>query len=165
MRECPPAIELNRTRFNLFACEIFLELKPFQFCLIKTGGLIYLARMRIKKMLHAALLVTDLEKARAFYGGLLGLREKTRHSFNYSGAWYDLGDVELHLMVTDAKLPIAEERPQRDFHVAFEIEDFEETRRAIIGSGLAYREGRSGLAQLFVRDPDGNLIELQKRAE
>jgi catechol 2,3-dioxygenase-like lactoylglutathione lyase family enzyme len=121
--------------------------------------------MRIKKMLHAALLVTDLEKAKAFYGGVLGLKEKTRHSFNFPGAWYDLGDAELHLMVTESKLPVAEERPQRDFHVAFEIEDFEETRRAIADSGLAYREGRSGLAQLFVRDPDGNLIELQKQTE
>lgn len=114
-------------------------------------------------MLHAALLVTDIEKARAFYSGVLGLKEKIRHNFNFPGAWYDLGDAELHLMVTDAKLPEVEERPQRDFHVAFEIEDFEETRSAIIDAGLAYREGRSGLAQLFVRDPDGNLIELQKR--
>lgn len=116
-------------------------------------------------MLHAALLVTDLERAKAFYSGVLGLKEKKRHTFNFAGAWYDLGDAELHLMVTDMKLPDGQDRPHRDFHVAFEIEDFEETRRSIIESGIEYREGRSGLAQLFVRDPDGNLIELQKRAE
>jgi len=121
--------------------------------------------MQIKRMLHAALLVTDLERAKAFYGGVLGLKEKPRHTFNFPGAWYDLGDAELHLMVTDTELPAIKDRPRRDFHVAFEIEDFEETRQAIINSGLEYREGRSGLAQLFVRDPDGNLIELQKRAE
>jgi catechol 2,3-dioxygenase-like lactoylglutathione lyase family enzyme len=117
--------------------------------------------MRITKMLHAALLVTDLERAKKFYGGVLGLEEKQRHSFDFAGAWYDLGEAELHLMVTD-RPPVAN-RPPRDFHVAFAIDDIEATKRALEESGIRYREGRSGLAQIFLRDPDGNLIELQKR--
>jgi catechol 2,3-dioxygenase-like lactoylglutathione lyase family enzyme len=119
--------------------------------------------MHIKRMLHAALLVTDLDRAREFYGGALGLKEKQRHSFNFPGAWYDLGDCELHLMVTDEALPEAGERPQRDFHVAFLIDDFEATRRALKEAGIPFREGSSGLPQIFIRDPDGNLIELQEK--
>lgn len=119
--------------------------------------------LRIGKLIHAALLVSDLDRAKRFYGELLGLKEKPRHSFNFPGAWYDLGETELHLMVTSDPLPVASERPQRDSHIAFSIDDYEATRRALEEAGLEFRESRSGLAQLFIRDPDGNLIELQKR--
>ena len=119
--------------------------------------------MQIGKFLHVALLVSDLDRAREFYGGLLGLREKPRHKFNHPGAWYDLGEFELHLMVATELLTPIDQRPQRDFHIAFSIDDYEATKHAIEQAGLPFREGRSGLAQLFIRDPDGNLIELQER--
>ncbi|MCI0487400.1 MAG: VOC family protein [Blastocatellia bacterium] len=120
-----------------------------------------MTNLRTGKLLHAALLVSDLDRARRFYGEALGLKEKPRHDFDFPGAWYDLGECELHLMVTSEPLPPATERPRRDFHVAFSIEDYEATRRSLEEAGIEFREGRSGLAQLFVRDPDGNLIELQ----
>ena len=120
--------------------------------------------MRVGRLLHAALLVKDLDRAKNFYGGVLGLNEKPRHSFNFDGAWYDLGECELHLIVTPETLLPSEDRPRRDCHVAFSIEDYDGTRRALEDAGVAYREGSSGLAQLFIRDPDGNLIELQKRS-
>ena len=120
--------------------------------------------MLVGRLLHAALLVTDLERAKHFYGEVLGLIEKPRHSFNFDGAWYDLGECELHLIVTPENLLAAEDRPRRDCHVAFSIEDYDGTKRALKAAGVDYREGTSGLAQLFIRDPDGNLIELQKRS-
>ncbi len=117
--------------------------------------------MQINRMLHAALLVRDLDRAKAFYGGVLGLIEKPRHRFTYPGAWYDLGGCELHLMVTEARLAPPDDRPQRDAHIAFQVDDLEAVKREIEAAGLSYREGRSGLAQIFLRDPDGNLLELQ----
>jgi glyoxylase I family protein len=114
-------------------------------------------------LIHAAVLVTDLERAKRFYGGVLGLKEKPRPNFDFSGAWYDLGRCELHLMVTNDLLPSADARPRRDCHVAFEVADLDATKRAIERAGLSYRASSSGLPSLFVRDPDGNLIELQKR--
>lgn len=120
--------------------------------------------LRAGRFLHTALLVSDLDRAKRFYGDVLGLKEKPRHNFTFPGAWYDLGEFELHLMVTSEPLPSASERPRRDFHLAFSIDDFDATRRALEEAGIEYREGSSGLAQLFIRDPDGNLIELQKRS-
>jgi glyoxylase I family protein len=119
--------------------------------------------MRVGKFLHTAILVTDLDRARRFYGELLGLKEKRRHNFNFPGAWYDLGDCELHLQVAADPLVPAFQRPQRDSHVAFEIDDYDATRRSLVAAGISFREGTSGLLQIFARDPDGNLIELQKR--
>lgn len=123
----------------------------------------YTCRMKIHGLLHAAILVTDLDRARQFYGGVLGLTEKTRIDFDFAGTWYVLGECELHLMVTSDPLPCAEERPRRDFHVALQVDDFEATRRALDDAGLTYRPSSRGLLQLFVRDPDGNLIELQQK--
>jgi glyoxylase I family protein len=118
--------------------------------------------MKIGRLLHAAVLVSDLDRAKQFYGGVLGLKEKPRHSFNFDGAWYDVGDCELHLIVSSEALMPAEQRPRRDSHVAFSVGDYDATRNALKEAGVTYREGSSGLAQIFVRDPDGNLIELQK---
>jgi catechol 2,3-dioxygenase-like lactoylglutathione lyase family enzyme len=119
--------------------------------------------MQIGRLLHAAVLVRDLNRAKLFYGGVLGLKEKPRHSFNFEGAWYDLGECELHLIVTAETLLPAEDRPRRDCHVAFLIDDYHGTRNALEEAGVPYTEGSSGLAQIFIRDPDGNLIELQSR--
>jgi len=120
--------------------------------------------MKISKLLHAALLVHDLARAREFYEGALGLKERPRHNFDFDGVWYDLGENELHLMVVPDVLPPAEKRPRRDFHVALLIDDYEAAKAHLAKLGIPYREGRHGLAQLFVRDPDGNLIELQQKS-
>lgn len=121
--------------------------------------------MKISKLLHAALLVNDLARAKQFYEGVLGLKEKSRHNFDFEGVWYELGGNELHLMVVADPLPPAGQRPRRDFHVAFLIDDYAAVKAHLVKLGIPFREGRHGLPQLFVRDPDGNLIELQQRPE
>ena len=118
--------------------------------------------MKISKLLHAALLVNDLQRAKNFYEDVLGLKEKPRHSFDFDGVWYDLGENELHLMVVADALPPAEQRPRRDYHVAFLIDDYEAAKARLTKLGVPFREGRRGFPQLFVRDPDGNLVELQQ---
>lgn len=123
----------------------------------------YTWRMKIHGLLHATVLVTDLDRARQFYGGVLGLTEKARRDLDFAGTWYELGECELHLMVTSAPLPCAAERPRRDYHVALLIDDYQAARQALDNAGLPYRPSSRGLLQLFVRDPDGNLIELQQK--
>jgi catechol 2,3-dioxygenase-like lactoylglutathione lyase family enzyme len=119
--------------------------------------------MRINTLLHAAVLVTDLERSRRFYGGVLGLKEKPRPDFGFAGAWYDLGECELHLQVTEEALPPADDRPRRDFHVALLVDDYDGTKRELESAGIEFREGTAGIPQIFIRDPDGNQVELQSR--
>ena len=120
-----------------------------------------MTEMLVRRLTHAAVLVTDLARAKAFYGGVLGLTEKRRPDFDFPGAWYDLGDCELHLMSTLEALPPAERRPRRDYHISLQVEDLEAAKHALDKAGLATRESSSGRGSIFVRDPDGNLIELQ----
>ena len=118
--------------------------------------------MKVTGLLHVAILVSDLEAAKQFYEGILGLEPKPRPNLDSPGVWYDLGDLELHLIVTTQRLLSANERPNKDFHLALAVEDYEVIKKELTDAGVPFRESRAGVPQVFVRDPDGNLIELQK---
>lgn len=116
----------------------------------------------IKQMMHAGLIVSNLEKSRAFYEGLLGLRPNpSRPDFGFEGVWYDIGQNQVHLMVVPN--PYAGvERPVhggRDTHVAFAVEDVVPIKVLLDQAGVAYTMSKSGRAALFCRDPDGNALE------
>ena len=115
----------------------------------------------IKGLLHATVIVKDLKRTRQFYGGVLGLKEVERYNFNFPGIWYAVGDRQLHIVV-DESLPETPDPASLDGrHIALEIGDFAGAQRRLEELGVEYRLGRSGLKQIFLRDPDGNLIELQ----
>jgi catechol 2,3-dioxygenase-like lactoylglutathione lyase family enzyme len=116
-----------------------------------------------KRAHHVSLVVRDLAGARRFYGALLGLREIDRPDFGFPGAWYQAGDVQLHLIVpppgVDAGAPPRALSPLAA-HLAFEIDDYDAVRAALERAGLAVLGLGPEVGQLFVRDPDGNGIEL-----
>ncbi|NJM67405.1 MAG: glyoxalase [Acaryochloris sp. RU_4_1] len=119
--------------------------------------------VHITQLLHAALLVQDLEKARHFYGEVLGLIECHR-PLDFPGAWYQIGNQQLHLIVaTDARVDqIASERWGRNRHLAFAVTDLKECQQHLQMAGCTYQLSRSGRSALFVCDSDGNLIELSQ---
>ena len=114
---------------------------------------------------HISLTVTNLERARAFYGSVLGLQEIPRPNFGFPGAWFTLGrDLSLHLTVKD-EMPLrpAQQFDTRDPHFALAVADADDTYARLQASGMPFydfAETPTGLRQLFVRDPDGNMIEL-----
>jgi catechol 2,3-dioxygenase-like lactoylglutathione lyase family enzyme len=48
---------------------------------------------------HIALSVTDMDRATWFYSEVLGLEKIERPPFDFGGAWYQLGEHTLHLIV------------------------------------------------------------------
>jgi catechol 2,3-dioxygenase-like lactoylglutathione lyase family enzyme len=113
-------------------------------------------------LLHAGLLVADLERARRFYEAVLGLAPCPRPELPYPGVWYDLGGgQQLHLM----NLPNPDAgvtRPEhggRDRHVAVGVRQLAALRARLDAGGIPYTASRSGRAALFCRDPDGNALE------
>jgi len=119
--------------------------------------------MVITELLHASLLVSDLDRARDFYEGLLGLAPMPeRPDLGFAGVWYRVGQGQIHLLALPNPDPVAG-RPEhggRDRHVALAVADFTALRQQLDAAGMAYTLSRSGRAALFVRDPDGNALEL-----
>jgi catechol 2,3-dioxygenase-like lactoylglutathione lyase family enzyme len=107
---------------------------------------------------HASVRVTDVARSRAFYEGLLGLDEAPRPDLGFPGAWYALGESQLHL-IQQPKL--FDDIDPTDPHVAFEVEDLAAVRRLLTARGIPFRD--FGGAQLWIRDPDGNVVELCER--
>jgi len=119
--------------------------------------------MKVLRGHHISFSVTDLERSKAFYAGVLGLTELPRPAMGLGGAWYGAGDTEVHLIVkpegVDAGTPPAKLTPVAD-HAAFQIDDYDAAVAHLRGAGLDVLETNSKLGQLWVRDPDGHVIEL-----
>ncbi|MBM4442654.1 MAG: VOC family protein [Candidatus Rokubacteria bacterium] len=119
-----------------------------------------------KQLNHVSITVTDVEKAREFYSGVLGFTEIPRPAFDFPGIWYSLGgDLSLHIILNDKLVRPAVEREKiiaRYAHFAVWTDDCDETARKIGELGLTTRDvisGPTGLRQVFVKDPDGNMVE------
>ena len=119
--------------------------------------------MIAKGVHHVSFSVSDLERARTFYAGVLGLRQIPRPELGLAGVWYRAGDTEVHLIVRPAGAevgsPPAATNPLAN-HVAFGIDDYEKTCAALRGKGVEILETNAQLGQMWIRDPDGHVIEL-----
>lgn len=112
---------------------------------------------------HAGFMVTDVARAAAFYEGILGLRPLPRPDFDFDGRWYDLGHgQQLHLMSIE-QMPGNTGQSGFDHHIALDVSDIHEAEQQLIKYGMEFGRGsgRAGNPQLFVRDPDGNMLELR----
>lgn len=117
----------------------------------------------IVSLLHASLLVADVARSRAFYEGVLDLKPNPgRPAMSFDGVWYDIGAAQIHLICQPNPDPVTG-RPEhggRDRHTALGVKDWEGLRARLDAAGLAYTLSKSGRRALFVRDPDGNALEL-----
>src|SRR4051812_47352812 len=116
--------------------------------------------MRPLAVHHVSINVADVEAARKFYTGVLGLEERPdRPDFPFGGAWLDAGGQQVHLI--EGTPP-----PGLGQHFALLVEDLDETVAELRGRGIEVSDprpvGRS--LQAFVTDPSGNRIELHQAA-
>ena len=98
------------------------------------------------------------DRAREFYGGLLGLAEIEKPDVlkKNGGLWYAVADVQLHVGVEDVVAPSKR-------HPAFEVEDVANVRAYLEGSGVKTKNEPDipGVVHRFsLFDPFGNRIEL-----
>jgi catechol 2,3-dioxygenase-like lactoylglutathione lyase family enzyme len=99
------------------------------------------------------------DAARAFYGGVLGLREIPKPDALKAdgGVWYEIADVQLHVSVGETSERI-------DRHAAFEIENLAGVVEYLAAHDVRLRRSRSlpGAERASFYDPFGNRIELME---
>jgi catechol 2,3-dioxygenase-like lactoylglutathione lyase family enzyme len=114
----------------------------------------------LRDVQHIALNVTDLAAARTFYLEHLGLDEIDRPDFGVPGIWMACGATQIHLVEVDENMPADGQ------HFAFEVDDMD----AIVGDLRAkdvevsdpFEFAAGAGRQAFLKDPSGNLIELNQ---
>lgn len=119
-----------------------------------------------KNFSHVSLHVSDVDKAKAFYTGVLGLEQIPRPAFDFPGAWYGLRDgLALHLIQSDTWKSPRQFQERFEFrapHFALWVEDADEVHQRLSETGYTFRDvvqGPTGMRQMFLCDPDGNMIE------
>ncbi|MBD2297848.1 VOC family protein [Nostoc sp. FACHB-87] len=119
--------------------------------------------MQITQSLHTAILVTDLERAENFYTQVLGL-SKIDRSLKYPGAWYQVGDYQVHLIVAST-VPTdnPNEKWGRNPHIAFAVADLEQAKQELLSQNYLIQASASGRSAIFTQDPDGNVIEISQQ--
>lgn len=102
------------------------------------------------------------ERARAFYGDVLGMTEAPRPAAlaTRGGVWFAAGAVHLHLGVEQ------EFRPARKAHPALLVDDLESMSARLTATGFQIVDNEpplEGYRRVHVHDPFGNRIELMER--
>src|SRR5262249_28940576 len=121
-----------------------------------------------------------LDRAKRFYEDTLGLRvipDNERWPGQPSGAsayeWYDVGGVEVHVCTRAPQfkkagmgLSIA---PLNEMNISYQVDSLDEGLQRVAAQGVPHIpfggiETSPGHAKhAFLRDPDGNLVELAER--
>jgi len=127
----------------------------------------------VKAIDHVTLVVSDLERSREFYAGLLGMEEKPRPDFGFPGAWFQAGTTQIHLNIQSdeagtAGLTYDAQSITRALHVAFVVEDANQSAEVLRARGVEIiagpRNRPDGAIQLYILDPDGHQIEITSPA-
>ncbi len=122
-----------------------------------------MSEFELEEILHTSVIVSDTQRALAFYHDILGLPVSyARPELGYPGAWLNVGDQQIHLLELPNPDPVTG-RPLhggRDRHIAIAVRNLQALRQRLDELGMTYTSSSSGRAALFIRDPDGNTLEL-----
>jgi catechol 2,3-dioxygenase-like lactoylglutathione lyase family enzyme len=127
---------------------------------------------------HVSIVTADLERSKEFYCGLFDLEQIERPPFSTAGAWLACGPLQLHLI---HYLPGTFRGnggiDTADGHFAFRTDDFEGVVARLTAKGfredadesdpkrlLVFRQSLAGFPQLYVLDPDRNIVEVNGAA-
>ena len=113
------------------------------------------------KFNHVSVSASDLEASVRFYEEVFGLERIPTPNFGSPTCWLRVGDLQLHLFQQTGE-------PPARHHFALTVKDFETVYRKAEQMGVFdetiavghIRELPDGSVQMYLRDPDGNLVEV-----
>lgn len=115
--------------------------------------------MKFRRVHHVSINVTDVEASVAFYRDVLELEPLARPAFGFAGAWFGLGEQQLHLIEAPGFVaPVGQ-------HFALFVDDIDATIGVLTDRGVTVSQPSeiAGVCrQAFFADPTGNSIELNQ---
>ena len=117
--------------------------------------------MRATSFNHVSIHADNLEQSVRFYTEVLGMEKIPTYNFAFPVQYLRLGELQLHIFEREAPAPAYH-------HIGIDVDDFEEAYERARDLGVLERESffedmyelPDGSVQMYVRDPAGNLIEL-----
>jgi lactoylglutathione lyase len=117
--------------------------------------------VRATTFTHVSIHAKNLDDSVAFYTDVFGMERIPSPVFRQPTAWLRVGDQELHLFVRDTPAP-------RIHHFGVAVDDFEAVYVKAKALGILDDDSWSshiyelpdGSVQLYLRDPAGNLVEV-----
>ena len=118
--------------------------------------------MRATGFNHVSVHANDLEESVRFYTEVLGMEKIPTYAFGFPVQYLRLGDLQLHLF----------QRPESEapslHHIGINVDDFEQAYLRAKELGILERDSffedmyelPDGSVQMYLRDPAGNLVEL-----
>jgi predicted enzyme related to lactoylglutathione lyase len=120
--------------------------------------------MKITDIAFFAYAVSDMEKARAFYEGVLNLKPNSEYDGSGSPNWveYDIGSTTLGIGCAPGMF----EPSPKGASAALEVANFDDALAAVKTKGIPVVMGPHefpSCRMVVIADPDGNRITLHKR--
>src|SRR5829696_8891338 len=117
--------------------------------------------MKATGFTHTSVHAHDLDESVRFYQELFGMEEIPAPAFPFPVRWLRVGDLQLHLFQSDEAAP-------RGHHFGLDVDDFEAVYERAHELGVAQGDGYfskvyelpEGAVQLYLRDPAGNMVEV-----
>jgi lactoylglutathione lyase len=117
--------------------------------------------MRANGFTHVSVHAHDLEESARFYKEVFGMEEVPAPGFPFPVRWLRVGDLQLHLFPSEDEAP-------RGHHFGLDVDDFEAVYRKAKEKNVQIKEGYfsniyelpDGAVQLYLRDPAGNMVEV-----
>jgi YD repeat-containing protein len=117
--------------------------------------------MSATRINHTSIVANSLDESARFYEELFGMERIPTATFDDPVLWLRAGTSQLHLFEAD-------ETANLRAHVSFDVDDFDALYRKAKATGILdvrafgspLRVHPAGWVQLYLRDPAGNLVEV-----
>jgi predicted enzyme related to lactoylglutathione lyase len=121
--------------------------------------------MKITEIAFSCYPVTDMDRARTFYEGLLGLESTVDEKFEGGSHWveYDIGPGTLALGLTPGMDP-----SRKGCSVWLEVDAFDKAIEELKEAEVEFKFGplETPVCHMaLVHDPDGNLVGIHRRKD
>jgi catechol 2,3-dioxygenase-like lactoylglutathione lyase family enzyme len=117
--------------------------------------------VEIRDLNHVALHVQNVAASCRFYEEILNLTPIARPAFTFPGAWFQIGSAQQLHLIGERVLPVVAQ--PRGNHFAVRVASIRAAEADLQAKNISFTgpgQRPDGIWQIFLRDPDGHIIEL-----